>query len=80
MGGLSIGFKIKNYEILKEGGWRIKEWDWLELSAVTIAANADCTIDRIKSLDAAVLAATGHKHNGDRTLSAGVTASRKPLL
>jgi HK97 family phage major capsid protein/HK97 family phage prohead protease len=77
---VSIGFSIKNYEVMKEGGWRIKEWDWMELSLVTIPANADCTIDRIKSLDAAMLAATGHKQNGVRTLSAGVTASRKPVM
>lgn len=76
---VSIGFTIDSYEIMKEGGWRIKNWEWLELSLVTIPANADCTIDRIKSLDAEVLAATGHKPNGVRTLSAGVTASRKPV-
>ena len=77
---VSIGFSIKDYEVMKQGGWRIKEWDWLELSLVTIPANADCTIDRIKSLHAAMLAATGHKQNGVRTLSAGVTASRKPVM
>jgi len=77
---VSIGFSIKNYEVMKEGGWRIKEWDWLELSLVTIPANADCTIDRIKSIDTAMLAATGHKQNGVRLLSAGVTASRKPVM
>jgi HK97 family phage major capsid protein/HK97 family phage prohead protease len=77
---VSIGFSIKDYEVLKEGGWRIKEWDWLELSAVPIPANADCNISRIKSIDAEVLAATGHKPNGVRTLSAGVTASRNKTV
>jgi len=76
---VSIGFSIKDYEVLTKGGWRIKEWDWLELSAVAIPAQSEATIDRIKSLDAEVLAATGHKPNGVRTLSAGVTASRKPV-
>lgn len=76
---VSIGFSINAYEILKEGGWRINEWEWLELSLVTIPANADATIDRIKSIDAELLAATGQKQSGERTLKAGVTASRKPV-
>jgi HK97 family phage prohead protease len=74
---VSIGFTINAYEILKDGGWRINEWEWLELSLVTIPANAEATIDRIKSIDAAVLAATGHKNNGsERTVSAGASAIR----
>jgi HK97 family phage major capsid protein/HK97 family phage prohead protease len=76
---VSIGFTINAYEILKEGGWRINEWEWLELSLVTIPANADATIDRIKSIDAELLAASGHKQGGERTVKAGVTASRKPV-
>ena len=76
---VSIGFSIEAYEILKEGGWRINEWEWLELSLVTIPANADATIDRIKSIDAELLAASGHKQDGARTVKAGVTASRKPV-
>jgi HK97 family phage major capsid protein/HK97 family phage prohead protease len=58
--GLSIGFKP--LEVAKiEGGWgqRFIKWLWLELSAVTIAANGDCSITAIKSIDAPVLAATG---------------------
>ncbi len=77
---VSIGFTIDDYEVMKDGGWRIKQWSWLELSLVTIPANAEATIDRIKSIDAEVLAATGHKHEAARTVSAGVTASRnKPV-
>ena len=33
------------------GGIHFEEWDWLELSAVTIPANAECTITTIKSYD-----------------------------
>ncbi len=77
---VSIGFTINAYEILKEGGWRINEWEWLELSLVTIPANADATITTIRSIDADLLAATGHKQNGgERTVRAGVTATRKPV-
>lgn len=76
---VSIGFSIEAYEILKEGGWRINEWEWLELSLVTIPANAEATIDRIKSIDAELLAASGQEQPGERTVKAGVTASRKPV-
>jgi len=49
--GLSIGFTVNSYEIMKEGGLRIKDWDWLELSVVTIPANQDATISMVRSLD-----------------------------
>lgn len=58
--GLSIGFKpIESADI--EGTWaqRFMKWEWLELSAVTIPANGDATIQTIKSLDAALLAEVG---------------------
>src|SRR5262245_51538883 len=48
---VSIGFVIDAYEILKSGGWKINEWSWLELSLVTIPANADATIYTVRSLD-----------------------------
>lgn len=78
---VSIGFTINAYEILKEGGWRITDWEWLELSLVTIPANADATITSIKSIDAELLAATGQKQSGsERTVKAGVTASRSTIV
>lgn len=58
--GLSIGFKpIEAAEIQGSWGQRFTKWDWLELSAVTIPANADATIQTVKSLDAAHLAEVG---------------------
>jgi len=53
--GLSIGFNpIESAQI--EGTWsqRFTKWEWLELSAVTIPANSDCSIDAIKSADQAI--------------------------
>lgn len=49
----SIGFRAIEgaVETLKGGGLRFKEWEWLELSLVTIPANAEATITSIKSLD-----------------------------
>jgi HK97 family phage prohead protease len=59
--GLSIGFSPKEYTYI-EGTWGIHyhTWDWLELSAVTIPANAEATILQIKSIDRLLRAAPGH--------------------
>lgn len=58
---VSIGFRDLAHEVMKDGGWRFTEWEWLELSAVTIPANADATITTIKSIDQAQLAASGRE-------------------
>jgi HK97 family phage prohead protease len=55
--GLSIGFSPLKYKWIQDdkgnetGGIHFEEWDWLELSAVTIPANAECTISTLKSYD-----------------------------
>jgi len=55
--GLSIGFKPLEYEAIRDangdrtGGVRFKKWQWLELSAVTIPANADSNISTVKLFD-----------------------------
>jgi HK97 family phage prohead protease len=63
--GLSIGFKeLESEPVDKEnpfGGQRFTKWDWLELSAVTIPANAEATIATVKSIDAAQRAASGQE-------------------
>jgi HK97 family phage prohead protease len=50
--GLSIGFRSLESDDI-EGSWgrHFKKWEWLELSAVTIAANQDASISSIKALD-----------------------------
>jgi HK97 family phage major capsid protein/HK97 family phage prohead protease len=56
----SIGFRsLEHSEI--EGSWayRFIRWEWLELSLVTIPANAEATITAIKSADQRVRAALG---------------------
>lgn len=64
--GLSIGFRPLKSENIDDDNesyfapQRFLEWDWLELSAVTIPANADASITSIKSADEPFLrAATG---------------------
>jgi HK97 family phage prohead protease/HK97 family phage major capsid protein len=50
--GLSIGFRDLESAYLKDtGAFHFLKWLWLELSAVTIPANAEATIATIKSLD-----------------------------
>lgn len=58
--GMSIGFSpIEMAEIKGSYGLRFLKWSWLELSAVTIPANADASIQTIKSVDHQTLAALG---------------------
>jgi HK97 family phage prohead protease len=58
--GLSIGFKpIEVARIEGSYGVRFLKWLWLELSGVTIAANGDCSIQTIKSIDHSLRVAAG---------------------
>ncbi|HBO3174920.1 TPA: phage major capsid protein [Pseudomonas aeruginosa] len=60
--GLSIGFSAKEFEQIP-GSWglRFLSWEWFELSAVTIPANAEATITSVKSIDREQRAALGIK-------------------
>jgi HK97 family phage major capsid protein/HK97 family phage prohead protease len=78
---VSIGFRINDREIMKDGGWRIKDWEFLELSLVTIPANQEATIHTIRSIDAELLAASGHEQGSNaRVVPAGVTAKATPVV
>lgn len=57
--GLSIGFRVLEHSVLADGGWRIEKWEWLELSAVTIPAQSEATIQSIKQFDTQQRAASG---------------------
>lgn len=58
--GLSIGFSPLEYSFM-EDGIRFLKWNWHELSAVTVPANAEASITSIKSLDTAARASSGSK-------------------
>jgi len=77
---VSIGFRAiaGMVEALDNGGLRFKEWEWLELSLVTIPANAEATLHTVKSIDNELLAASGRKQSGVVRLGspAGVSATR----
>lgn len=78
---VSIGFMIDKYEVMKSGGYDIKEWSWLELSLVTIPANHEATIHSIRSLDDKLLAASGQEpFASEQVMNAGVTAKLKPVV
>lgn len=61
--GLSIGFRSLKHEPLDKDrpwdGYKFLEWEWLELSAVTIPANAQATIQTVKMLDGTAPAPQG---------------------
>lgn len=60
--GFSIGFApIGPPEQTKDFSYRYKTWEWLELSLVTIPANAEATISTVKSLDRQWRAASGQR-------------------
>lgn len=50
---VSIGFKAVSDQVerLATGGLRFKQWEWLELSLVTIPANSEAVITAVKTLD-----------------------------
>jgi HK97 family phage prohead protease len=84
---VSIGFRpLKSEDIKRDdkkgfwGGTRFKEWEWLELSLVTIPANQDASIQVVRSIDAELLTASGHDEQQDKD-PAGVTAKpRQPVV
>lgn len=48
---LSVGFKVKEYNYFDNSwGLHIKEWEWYELSVVTVPANPDAVISSVKQI------------------------------
>ena len=71
--GLSIGFRPIEHAFMEgSNGIHFMAWKWLELSAVTIPANSDASIQAIKSIDSEVRAALGKKPEGSKS-KPGVT-------
>lgn len=67
---VSIGFRPIEYSFMDDGGVHFLECEVLELSLVTIPAQQDATIQVIRSIDAPLLAATGHEQRADPPLPA----------
>jgi HK97 family phage prohead protease len=62
---VSIGFRAMEYAFLDSGGIRFTETEVLELSLVSVPANADAVISTIKSIDRPLLAASGKEPKAD---------------
>jgi HK97 family phage prohead protease len=58
---VSIGFRSLEHSYMETGGIKFAAVEILELSLVTIPANAEATITSIKSIDREQLAASGRK-------------------
>jgi HK97 family phage major capsid protein/HK97 family phage prohead protease len=56
---VSIGFRALEYSFMDDGGIHFQKTECLELSLVTIPANASATIQSIKSFDTVARAASG---------------------
>lgn len=72
--GFSVGWKPTADPTVSNGAILWPKWLWLETSAVTVAANGEASIEKIKTLVDAELAALGDQASS----SAGATASREP--
>lgn len=72
--GVSIGFRSLEESFMDDGGVRFVESEVLELSLVTIPANADAVISTIKTYDDEALAASG----SEPSTTAITPASREP--
>lgn len=70
--GLSIGFRSLKHEPLDTerpwDGFKFLSWEWLELSAVTIPANAQATIQTVKMFDGVAPASSGNARGGVKLL------------
>jgi HK97 family phage prohead protease len=79
---VSIGFKAvrDQVEVLADGGLRFKEWEWLELSLVTIPANPDATITSFKSFDDDLRAALRAKRVGVVRLNSPGASGTTPII
>ncbi|STJ18333.1 putative major head protein/prohead protease [Escherichia coli] len=62
--GLSVGFRPHEYTFLDGGGLHFLRWELMEVSAVTVPANAECTIRTIKSYDRQFSAAVRQPETG----------------
>lgn len=74
---VSIGFRAIEYAFMDDGGTRFIKTEIMELSLVTIPANAQATIQSIKQFDAEALAASGRKASGGAP--PGASGTKPPI-
>ncbi len=75
---VSIGFRALEYSWMDDGGIRFISTEVLELSLVSVPANADAVISTIKSIDRPLLAASGKEPKAnDRPVPPGAAGKSK---
>jgi hypothetical protein len=64
---VSIGFRALEggVELIRDGGLKFNEWEWLELSLVSVPAQPDAVISSFKSMDRAQIHALLGTHPSD---------------
>jgi HK97 family phage major capsid protein/HK97 family phage prohead protease len=77
--GVSIGFRSIEMSFMEDGGIRFIQSEVLELSLVTIPANAEATIQAVKSVDAALLAASGRGQPASGRNPPGASGQQRPV-
>lgn len=75
--GVSVGFRSLKHAYKEDGGIEFQEIEILELSIVSIPANAEATIQTVKSIDTAQRAASGQSRGGVVRLGTPPGASGK---
>ncbi|VDS07572.1 Phage capsid family protein [Paracoccus haematequi] len=71
--GLSIGFRgLESEDIPGSWGRKFTSWEWMELSAVTIPANAEASILAVKQYDTEQRAASGQNAVGSEVGASAV--------
>jgi len=75
--GLSIGFRgLDTEQIPNSWGLKFEKWEWLELSAVTIPANAEASITSVKQFDIGAPAASGNKGTDPSPVASGKPSTK----
>ena len=78
--GLSIGFvPLESAQIKDTFSFRFTKWEWLELSAVTIPANAEATIQVVKSMDEPWRIASDQRRGIVRLDADDLRRARRPI-
>lgn len=79
--GLSVGFRgLDTEQIPNSWGLKFEKWEWLELSAVTIPANAEASITSVKQFDIGAPAASGTKGTDRSPVASGKSTKTVNLL
>lgn len=74
---VSIGFNPTEYSFMDDGGIHFQEWEWLELSLVTIPAQSEAVISAVKSIDHERMAALGIKRSDRDSLLPGASGNQR---